>query len=169
MLSLIPVSPEGGTYALCTPDGAGVILTQHLNHNPVPLGPQAQAALNCMCHQAGDTPHLSGPPNAMASLAPDTTSSPSPFPFLVQKSLLLLLEGKSHPGTHSKLSPHFLSDSPAGSGSAHSPAPSSGPLPRLHPHTSRPAHTPILLLDNSLSQFLRDPQAPPAWRPPHAM
>ena len=84
-------------------------------------------------------------------LAPDTTSSPSPFPFLVQKSLLLLLEGKSHPRTHSTQSPHFLSDSPTGSGSAHSPAPSSEPLPRLHPHTSRQAHTPILLLDYSLS------------------
>ena len=102
-------------------------------------------------------------------LAWDTTSSPSPFPFLVQKSLLLLLEGKSHPGTHPKLSPHFLSDSPTGSGSAHSPAPSSGLLPWLHPHTYTPVHTPLLLLDYSLSQFLRDPQLPPAWRPPHAM
>lgn len=113
-------------------------------------------------------------------LARDTTSSPSPFPFLVQKSLLLLLEGKSHPGTHPKLSPHFLSDSPTGSGSAHSPAPSSGLLPRLHLHTYMPVHTPLLLLytpvhtpllllDYSLSQFLRDPQPPPAWRPPHAM
>lgn len=69
-------------------------------------------------------------------LARDTTSSPSPFPFLVQKSLLLLLEGKSHPRTHPKLSPHFPSDSPQGLAL---------PTP-LHPHLgSYPGSTPTLI------------------------